>query len=368
MLAGIISCKHNPVDPHQPDTTQHHCDTCDTTHKHCDTCSHDTSHHQLPGPGDTTSHAFIWSQSTIQNEAGLDGCWVFGPNNVYVVGGTPHKFNGASWTTVHLVDADRGFSLDGLLSGCSMFAFSENDYWLTYGFPGHVTGSTLKEYRFGSDTVGFLHSSWGTSSSNMYSVGDGGTILHFDGTSWTKMQSGTTKELSSIWGTSTTDIWATGYNPTTAESALVHFDGSSWTSIDPHTLNPSIGIGGHSLDCIWSCDSAGHHFTIVSGTLAFRNTDGNRWRSDSGLIPNKLSDHSFIGLASLRGNTANDIFAAGDGGLIVHWNGRSWYRYESLYDPNNTFYITNALAVNQNVSCAVGGKNGQAWIAIGQRK
>ncbi len=356
MLLGG-SCKHDP--PTGPKTK---CDTCtlpcDTCHKPCDTCN--TNH-----SNDTSSHDFTWTQSTLSAEQSLTGCWVFGPSNIYAVGGGIWKFDGSTWKNISPMSS-RGYSLDGLLSGHTLFAFGENDYWLTDGgLVYHFNGLIAQRY----DTpVGFLHSSWGTSSSNMYSVGDGGTILHFDGTSWTKMQSGTTKNLSSIWGNSATDIWATGYNPTTAESALVHFDGSGWTNIDPRTLNPSIGVGGHSLDCIWTCDSAGHKFTIASGTLAFRETDNNPWRSDSGLIPNKLSDHSFIGLASLRGNTANDIFAAGDGGLIVHWNGRSWYRYESLYDPNNTFYITNALAVDQNTCCVVGGKNGQAWIAIGQRK
>ncbi len=194
LLAGLSSCKKNPVAP-KPDTTTH-CDTCttDTTHKHCDTCNVDTSHHPPPNPGDTSSHVFTWTQSTIPGEAGLTGCWVFGPKSIYVVGGSVWKYDGGAWSNVTPVDS-RGYSLVGALSGSSVFAFAESDYWLTYGFIGHVINGVRLKYPFGTDTVGFLHASWGTSSTNMYTVGDGGTILHFNGTTWTRMASGTTKNL-----------------------------------------------------------------------------------------------------------------------------------------------------------------------------
>jgi len=36
---------------------------------------------------------------------------------------------------------------------------------------------------------------WGSSSSNVFAVGDGGTILHYNGSAWGSMTSGTTSHL-----------------------------------------------------------------------------------------------------------------------------------------------------------------------------
>jgi len=51
---------------------------------------------------------------------------------------------------------------------------------------------------------------WGTSPSDVYAVGDGGTILHYDGNSWSTMTSGTTVVLNGVWGTSSGDVHVVG--------------------------------------------------------------------------------------------------------------------------------------------------------------
>jgi hypothetical protein len=56
-------------------------------------------------------------------------------------------------------------------------------------------------------------------------VGSGGLILHYDGTSWSEMTSGTSS-LSGVWGTSSSDIFAVGYDGT-----IVHYDGTGWSEM-----------------------------------------------------------------------------------------------------------------------------------------
>jgi hypothetical protein len=41
-------------------------------------------------------------------------------------------------------------------------------------------------------------------------VGYGGTILHYNGTSWSSVSSGTTRFLFGVWGTSASDVWVVG--------------------------------------------------------------------------------------------------------------------------------------------------------------
>jgi len=51
---------------------------------------------------------------------------------------------------------------------------------------------------------------WGTSSSDVFAVGSEGTILHYDGTQWSEMPSGTRDWLTSVWGTSSGDVVVVG--------------------------------------------------------------------------------------------------------------------------------------------------------------
>ena len=47
-----------------------------------------------------------------------------------------------------------------------------------------------------------LYGVWGSSGSDVFAVGDAGTILHYDGSAWTPMSSGTTDSLRGVWGSS----------------------------------------------------------------------------------------------------------------------------------------------------------------------
>jgi hypothetical protein len=236
--------------------------------------------------------------------------------------------------------------------------------WITNGgVVLHVVGS----YAVRFDVGGSLHSSWGTSSANMYSVGDGGTILHFDGTNWTRMVSGTTKNLYSIWGTSDGDIWAAGFYSTTAETGLVHYDGTAWQSIDPKTVG-NIGPGADGIGAVWTCDSSGTPVVVLAGSGMWRRSGTGSWRGDGSLLPNKLSTGGNVGIYELSGNSANDILGAGGWGWVGHWNGRSWLRYDSLYDLSNGTYTSGGISMKNNTACVVGLKSGNSWVAIGQRK
>jgi hypothetical protein len=49
---------------------------------------------------------------------------------------------------------------------------------------------------------------WGSSGGDIFAVGDYGTIVHYDGTDWSPMSSGTTAWLSGVWGSSGGDVFA----------------------------------------------------------------------------------------------------------------------------------------------------------------
>ena len=61
---------------------------------------------------------------------------------------------------------------------------------------------------------------WGSSGSDVFAVGWAGTILHYDGTSWSSMESETTSRLEGVCGSSGSDVFAVGYDGT-----IFHYDG-----------------------------------------------------------------------------------------------------------------------------------------------
>ncbi len=352
MLAGLNqSCKH-PTSV-TPDSTK-----CDTCNKPCDTCNKPTI--------DTTSHNFTWMQFlNVGNENDMTGCWVFGPNYILANNAYMHMWNGSAWKTLNLYCTDPmiGRNINGSMSGCSIFAFDTSDYWLTDGITFHYMGGGIVEsYRVTYTTSPHaLHTAWGTSSSDMYFVGDSGTILHFDGTNWTKMNSGTTTDIHSIWGTGDNNIWACGTDdPNTTITVLLHYNGNSW-SVDAETDMPTSQSGG--FESVWTCDSTTtHQVAWTSGTTIYHKTDNGPWVRDTESLTLDLSGF-FV-----TGSAPNNVFAAGTRGDIIHWNGLTWNQYNQYYSPGDPNYFPHQISMNGGTICIVGYKDGQSWILVGQQQ
>jgi hypothetical protein len=51
----------------------------------------------------------------------------------------------------------------------------------------------------------WLGAIWGSGASDVWAVGGLGTILHWDGSAWTSVSSGTTNGLSGVWGSGASD-------------------------------------------------------------------------------------------------------------------------------------------------------------------
>ncbi len=64
---------------------------------------------------------------------------------------------------------------------------------------------------------------WGTSASDAWLVGAGGSIQHWNGTAFSAVTSPTTHDLTAIAGAAAGDVYATGVN-----GAILHWGGSAW--------------------------------------------------------------------------------------------------------------------------------------------
>lgn len=70
-------------------------------------------------------------------------------------------------------------------------------------------------------------------------MGDGGTVLHYDGAGWTEMASPTSEDLYDVWGSGPSDVFAVGDSGT-----VLHHDGTVWS---PVRLGTSANFRG-----VWS--------------------------------------------------------------------------------------------------------------------
>jgi len=86
----------------------------------------------------------------------------------------------------------------------------------------------------------------------MCAVGSSGVILHYDGSVWTPMTSGTATQLNGIWGSSGSDVFAVGLNGT-----ILHYDGSVWAPMTSGTTQALYGIWGSSGSDVFTVGSSG---------------------------------------------------------------------------------------------------------------
>ena len=88
------------------------------------------------------------------------------------------------------------------------WASGTDDVWFVGSRAFHYDGGTWECTP--TPTTAELHGVWGTSKTDVWAVGDSGTILHYDGTRWSSVPSATTGELLSVWASGPCDVWAIG--------------------------------------------------------------------------------------------------------------------------------------------------------------
>jgi hypothetical protein len=92
----------------------------------------------------------------------------------------------------------------------------------------------------------------GTSASELTAVGDAGTIVHWDGTSWSPRISPTTQNLTSVYVATPNDAYAVGDVGT-----LLHWDGLAWSSMASPTQVNLTAVAGTGPDDVLAGGLAG---------------------------------------------------------------------------------------------------------------
>jgi uncharacterized protein YjdB len=147
---------------------------------------------------------------------------------------------------------------------------------------------------------------WGSSAHDVYAAGDG-KVAHYDGAFWSMVATGVCNTQSGVWGASPVEVFAVCWDGT-----VVHFDGTSWTSMG----SPGAGM---SLYGVWG--TSARDVFAVGGQHAFH-YDGTSWQEIS-------SAELHVGISDVWGVSGSDIYAS-FWGNVFHFDGAAWTRV--VYD------------------------------------
>ncbi|HWZ60203.1 MAG TPA: hypothetical protein VNW46_14595 [Gemmatimonadaceae bacterium] len=385
----------------------------------------------------------VWTpQTSCSRGTNLTGVWGSSATNVYAVGAnaTVCKYNGATWSTVTLPNGVTG-TLDAVGGSAA------NDIWITGdgGVIVHyngtswtqltaVVGTNLLGVTSGSASAvavvgtngtllnysgsGFalareaglpIYGIWATDTNNIY-ASSVGTILHYNGTTWTSASAGVSDVLNGISGASNAEIFAVGTN---GDASV--YNGSTWAPValgsgalyGVWAIAPTLvygdgdaGLIGYfngsgyqqstaatsaNLRAIWG-DAATNVYTVASNGTISHYTGGSAFTAMTSGTTNALyAVHGYTGVdvwaagaagtvtryanagttwtASNAGTTqtlrgvwdadTNDVYVVGDAGTIQHWNGGQW-----LNMPSGVTTALRAVHGTARTHIVVGGDNG----------
>ena len=320
---------------------------------------------------DTTGTNYSWQKFTFGGYAGscslydvaiIDGNSIWAVGAVYLdsANGNPDPFpynavhwDGNKWSTIKIPYYYQGQALYSPIY--SIYAFSASDIWFEAGI--HWNGHQFETVPLNIGFPSHVNKLWGTSSSDLYIVGNNGLIAHrnADGV-WQKLESGTTLGLVDIYGASLPNfspeqILAVGTSNYPLNKIILSINGNTVTSLPTSPIE-------FELSSIWFVPFV-YYYVAGDGIFEKNSLSDSSWK-------NGPLDITKYGITKIRGNGLNDIFAVGAFGEVLHYNRESWKSYINETGLSNGSYA--GLAVKGDLIVAVGSNNQQAVVLIGRRK
>jgi hypothetical protein len=191
-----------------------------------------------------------WSEMPfpVVGEAYLGEVWGTGAGELFVAGSdwsgprdSPSiellaRFDGSSWSSLEMHDFDLsgGFLDVSGTSGTDVWAVGDRERYRNSdwdaGMIFHYDGSGATQHlsRGMEEYTGV----WAIAPNDVWVVGTYedpvtspyGVVVHYDGSGWSRTEPPSISNLNDVWGSSSNDVYAVG-------SAVLHFNGTSWSKI-----------------------------------------------------------------------------------------------------------------------------------------
>jgi hypothetical protein len=231
-----------------------------------------------------------------------------------------------------------------------------------------------------------LQDVWGSSATDMFAVGfdktrSTGTILHYDGATWTQQLSLPEIELQSVWGAAANNVFAVGSHIQSTAGAILHFDGSAWTEMTGPSVPPRDdavivwrSVWGSSGDDVYAVGAryktaATPTTGLLEPTALVAHYDGTSWSEV------ELPSGSNREILDVWGTSASNVYLVGDfqpgdgndEGIILRFDGSSWT--ETRYGSDG-LHLKAAWGTGPNDVFAVGDEGtilhftGAGWVPM----
>jgi hypothetical protein len=236
----------------------------------------------------------------------FEGIWGPSASQLHVCGGqgTIQFFDGNRWVTERLDGWEPCLAMHG--PTVSMAAAA------TKGAAAYLfDGTAWERTPTGAPLAGAI---WVDTSGIAMAPGPPGMVLRFDGNAWAPLTTGSTAILSTVWGSAPDDVWAGG-----AGGTLLHYDGNAWSPVSSGVTGIIRRIWGRSATNVYAVADA------PSGGSSILHYDGVQWTS--------IHDAAER-LRSIHGRTDSDVFAAGDAGVVLRWDGAQWHTEDTGIDED----------------------------------
>jgi hypothetical protein len=333
-----------------------------------------------------------WTAAAVPSPLTINALYAQSASDIWAVGnsGRLWHYDGLAWTLSATVGTKTWYDIT-----CTSFA----DCWAVGG------GGALAHFNGLSWTASTLPSPLGAyavyanSALDIWAVGDNGRIWHYDGLAWSLDSILDDKKLTGIYRASGSDCWVVGQNSTIYRYAQMYpasgiffsriFDSGStaprwdmlnWTESQPPGADVTVSTRTGNTpapDGTWSSWSgelsapAGsyigspdrryiqYRLTLTRGLDVYQTPR----LDDITIVHNAATTRDLYGIYA---QSASDIWAVGENGIIVHFDGSAWTpgadlgKKMTLYDVVCTSAST-CWAVGESGTLAR--YNGSTWTA-----
>lgn len=192
--------------------------------------------------------------------------------------------------------------------GSAFYAFGDGYVYRFEGGMGARVGNISGEVK----------ALWGSGPNDLWAAMLVGGLRHWDGRAWdysdrTDLPPDANTDIRGLFGFGPSDVWAVG-----THAAIFHWGGTRWErASSPVSGVTFLGVWGGASNDVWA---VGGEFGLGGA-----HTVGNVLRNRGDRWTDTLTGIALV--QAIHGLAADDIWAVGSAGLILHWNGSRWVNY-----------------------------------------
>jgi hypothetical protein len=252
-----------------------------------------------------------WSPTTIGTST-MKWVWGSAANDVYAVGNGSaiNHYDGNTWTPVTGVPAVGNLKTVWTIG---------NEVFVGGGLKIlHGVGGVFTVVDSPPITVTQI---WGSTATDVFAVGTGGAIVHWDGVSWVAMDVTATGNLAAVSGSSGAEVFAVGDG-----GAIVRYTGLGYAAL---ANQPTANVSD-----IYA--AAPNEAFVVGVSTSVFHYKGEVMTPEASVAP---LTHP---LTTIWGRSANDVFAVGDLGTATHYTGSWMTQSASMLSTNRDMWGSSA--------------------------